>query len=184
VCLKPPHTTVNAKNHNTQKITDLIDQKSSYARSQKAALTSTLLQMDVDRFRFVLLSYLRLRLKKITSHPLHYSAGYGDRMSPAEKVFCDRYVDVFDMHFTESVLKYMPEYNDLKNLDAKEMTEIPDLKKYVFARVISEGELFVRELLGESLSEMEATFQKSDILIARYEKIKGYVEAGVIELIG
>jgi len=105
-------------------------------------------------------------------------------MSPAEKVFCDRYVDVFDMHFTESVLKYMPEYNDLKNLDAKEMTEIPDLKKYVFARVISEGELFVRELLGESLSEMEATFQKSDILIARYEKIKGYVEAGVIELIG
>tara|TARA_B110000967_G_C18496014_1_gene369141 strand:- start:56 stop:517 length:462 start_codon:yes stop_codon:yes gene_type:complete len=56
---------------------DLIDTKTdSGNKSMKGALEISLYQLELDRFRYLVVDYCRLRLKKIEEHVLHYMTNF------------------------------------------------------------------------------------------------------------
>lgn len=83
--------------------------------------------LQADRVRFLLNAYLRRRILKIQRFCMHIlSTSASERLSDAEAVFAEQYVDLMYAHLTESFLKNIPErfqaldgdalHNDMSNI--------------------------------------------------------------------
>lgn len=70
----------------------------------------TVLQMEADRIHFMLVSYHRIRLKKIERYAAHLVfSGEGERRcSPHEMTFLNGYVDLLNSHLHTSFLSKLP----------------------------------------------------------------------------
>merc|ERR1711903_246066 len=104
--------------------------------------------MEVDRTKYMVKSYLRLRLGKIQKFPLHIlsSAEYYNRLSKSEYNFVKRYVDLIDKHYKAAVLDKLPEAFREWTTRADDVNMIvePKLDTFVFCRVNEElGEVQV-----------------------------------------
>lgn len=91
-----------------------------------------LYQMEVERLRFVLTSYLRCRLAKIEAYWLYWVEN-PDPLSSPERLFLQKYSTSRAKVLEESALKHLP-----GKLPIKEMKVIPSKGSHVICRVLED----------------------------------------------
>ncbi|ESO90396.1 hypothetical protein LOTGIDRAFT_164323 [Lottia gigantea] len=157
-------------------------------RAKKGDFKVSIHRMEIDRIRYVLSSYLRIRLKKIenfTAHILHQECNRKDEdsplLSPEEFKFAKEYQNSIEGHFSTLALRHMPANS--QTLDPKLTVIKSNLDSYVFLQVNEEtqGILIEEETLetGEEIVDLE----KNDQHIMRYRPLAPHVNSGAVSLI-
>lgn len=99
-------------------------------------------QMELERIRYIMASYLRCRLQKIetyTRHILNEEAARNDdekRLSPEETKFAQEYLDNVEQHFHHIALQYMP---NMQRAEAEQRIVRPNLMSHVFIKANVSG---------------------------------------------
>lgn len=100
-------------------------------------------QMEVDRIRYIISSYLRTRLEKIETFTAHLlkrdreTINEDDRvMSKGEFEFAEAYLNNLGSHFHNSALKYMPNILQDFGEGVTVMEVKPNLNSSVFIRMV------------------------------------------------
>lgn len=141
------------------------------------------IQTELERFKFLVRSYLRARIAKIDRHTLHYLStdDLRARLSEMELAYATRHQALLHNHYLSSFLSSFPP--TLQNLnDAAagiSMIETPDLESAVFIRLLKNA-----LVEGRGVDTDDSTVMKeSDIVILRWSDAKPLVEAGSAELV-
>ncbi|KAF6152874.1 hypothetical protein GIB67_011345 [Kingdonia uniflora] len=148
-------------------------------------LTISLYQMDLDRYQFLLRSYLRTRLQKIEKYTIHISkTEMWNRLSRPEQKFAKRCKDSMEKHLTQSVLSKLPEgYRSIlqqsASSDAEDMVPEPQLDTFVFCKSNQYREVVQ---VGESGDE-QFDFAVDGLGVIRYTAIRELVETGKVDLV-
>lgn len=141
------------------------------------------IQTELERFKFLVRSYLRARISKIDRHTLHYlsSADLRARLSPTELAYATRHQALLHNHYLSSFLGSLPQ--GLQNLNDTagnvSMIDAPDLDAAVFVRMLKD-----RDVHGKG-TDADNTLPSSvgDVLIMRWSSAKEFVEDGSAELV-
>ncbi|CAG9332635.1 unnamed protein product [Blepharisma stoltei] len=128
-----------------------------------------LYQMDLDRVKYLLSSYLRSRLVKIQAYAL-WVVRQDDVnfLSPQEIDFLTKYYSIKTNHFKKTFLLGLP--NDLRSLESRKGQRVievsPQLDKHVFIKVIDD--------VGRVQTENSADIylEKGDIFFIPYNLVK------------
>ncbi|GAB1310456.1 GINS complex subunit [Madurella fahalii] len=141
------------------------------------------IQTELERFKFLVRSYLRARIAKIDRHTLHYLStdDLRARLSEMELAYATRHQALLHNHYLSSFLSSFPPA--LQNLnDAAggiSMIETPDLESAVFIRLLKNSLVEGRGVDTDDSTVM----RESDIVILRWSDAKPLVEAGSAELV-
>ncbi|XP_050398037.1 DNA replication complex GINS protein SLD5 isoform X1 [Patella vulgata] len=157
-------------------------------RAKKGDFKISIHRMEIDRIRYVLSSYLRIRLKKIedfTAYILHQESQRKEEdsplLSPEEYKFAKEYQTSVEGHFNSLALRHMPANS--QTLDPKLTVIQPNLDNYIFLRVNedTQGILIEEETLdtGEEIVDLE----KGDQHIMRYRPLAPHVASSAVSLI-
>jgi GINS complex subunit 4 len=163
-----------------------------------------ILQTELERFKFLVRSFLRARLAKvlpllpmvyhrttllhqltslkIDAHPLHYQThelSYS-LLSPSETQYLQAHQSLLTTHYQTSFLSQFPQ--SLQRLDDTaggiSMIDRPDAEKAVFMRVLKDcGTVNVEG------TDVRCEFRKGDVWVLRWNAVKDKVEQGDVELI-
>ncbi|XP_030848495.1 DNA replication complex GINS protein SLD5-like [Strongylocentrotus purpuratus] len=146
-------------------------------------------KMEIDRIRYVLSSYLRIRLRKIEKfvhHTLHKESTRGpdepNMLSPEEFTFAKEFAESLESNSNTVVLRHMPP--NLQSLDKQKLVPKPNLDSYVFLRANERQE----QILIEPELEDEQNAEVVDIdagsqYIMRYRPMGSLVASGAVSLI-
>jgi GINS complex subunit 4 len=141
------------------------------------------IQTELERYRYLVRSYLRARIAKIDRHTLHYLSTdeLRARLSEMEMAYATRHQALLHNHYLSSFLSSFPA--NLQNLnDAAagiSMIETPDLESAVFIRLLKDTPVEGRGVDEDTALDMS----ESDILILRWSDAKPLVEKGSAELV-
>ncbi|KAK0657675.1 hypothetical protein B0T16DRAFT_317425 [Cercophora newfieldiana] len=141
------------------------------------------IQTELERFKFLVRSYLRARLSKIDRHALHYLSTdeLRARLSDTEMAYASRHQALLHNHYLSSFLSSFPPA--LQNLNDTSggiaMVDTPDLESAVFIRLLNDSLVMGRGVDTDDTSE----FQEGDIVILRWSDAKSLVESGRAELV-
>ncbi|KAL0476347.1 gins4 [Acrasis kona] len=138
--------------------------------------TKTIKELEIDRLRFLVISYLRTRLLKIEKHVQYIieTEEMFDRLSPGEQKFAKQYFELQQAHLNTMFLGSIPDV--LKAGDEDNLRVEPNLNTYVFCRV--------REDLGQVDIEGEVVaLSTGDIYVLRSGSITPYIEQEQFDLI-
>ncbi|EFQ26220.1 hypothetical protein CGRA01v4_05292 [Colletotrichum graminicola] len=141
------------------------------------------IQTELERFKFIVRSYLRARIAKIDKHALHYlsSAALRARLSETELAYATRHQALLHNHYLSSFLSSFPP--QLQNLNDTagniSMIDGPDLDTAVFIRLLRDVDV---EGKGTD-SDGSLPGRAGDILILRWSSAKPVVDAGDAELV-
>ncbi len=142
------------------------------------------IQTELERYRYLVRSYLRARIAKIDRHTLHYLStdALRARLSEMELAYATRHQALLHNHYLSSFLSSFPP--NLQNLNdtaaGVTMIETPDLESAVFIRVLRDGVLVAARGVD---ADDDARMRESDILILRWSDAKPLVDAGSAELV-
>lgn len=151
-----------------------------------ADLKVSIHQLEVERIKFLLSSYLRCRLKKIQNNfgsiiRQHFE-GNETKLTPSELKFAQRFSEDISEHITQSALKHLP--NIVKSdFNLASVVPTPNLDKYVF--------VVVREPVEGLICDEETEDQVADVIdlevgdkyLIRYKLVKRFIENSQIDLI-
>merc|ERR1739841_250699 len=101
----------------------------------KEAMYAKLYQTELDRIKFVLNSYQRVRLQKIENSVVYIlqNPNMTNRLSAAERKYAAGYMKLWQDHCTRSFLHSISDqYN---KLDDEDMINTPNMDAFVFAKV-------------------------------------------------
>lgn len=141
------------------------------------------IQTELERYRYLVRSYLRARIAKIDRHTLHYLStdDLRARLSEMELAYATRHQALLHNHYLSSFLSSFPA--NLQNLnDAAagiSMIETPDLESAVFIRALKDTPVEARGVDTDAYADLK----ESDIVILRWADAKKLVEAGSAELV-
>jgi GINS complex subunit 4 len=141
------------------------------------------IQTELERFKFLVRSYLRARIAKIDRHTLHYLSDNDlrSRLAPTELAYATRHQALLHNHYLSSFLNAFPQ--QLQNLNdtagGVSMIDAPDLDTAVFVRMLTDKEIFGRG--SDRDNSLVAT--EGDILIMRWESARDMVTKGEAELV-
>ncbi|XP_076363056.1 DNA replication complex GINS protein Sld5 isoform X1 [Tachypleus tridentatus] len=146
-------------------------------------------KMELDRIRFVLNSYLRIRLEKIERFGAYFlslesqeEAENIELMSPEEKLFAQQYVGNIEGYLHDTILQHMPpnmEHFQLATVGSK-----PNLDSYVFFKVLKDTpNLVVEEGASETRESDIIDLEAGSQHIIRYRPIYRLLQNGTIKLI-
>ncbi len=141
------------------------------------------IQTELERYRYLVRSYLRARIAKIDRHTLHYLStdDLRSRLSEMELAYATRHQALLHNHYLSSFLSSFPA--GLQNLNDTaggiSMIETPDLDSAVFIRLLKNTFVTARGVDEDDAANM----RESDILILRWSDAKPLVEAGSAELV-
>jgi GINS complex subunit 4 len=141
------------------------------------------IQTELERFKYLVRSYLRARIAKIDKHTLHYLSTdeLRGRLSDMELAYATRHQALLHNHYLSSFLASFPPA--LQNLNDTaggiSMIETPDLESAVFIRLLKSALVEGRGVDTDDATNM----QVNDIVILRWSDAKPLVEAGSAELI-
>lgn len=158
-----------------------------------------ILQTELERFKFLVRSFLRARIAKvrrialnhtrrdingpqIDAHPLHYQThelSY-TLLSQSETQYLQAHQTLLTTHYQTSFLSQFPQ--SLQRLDDTaggiSMIDRPDTEKAVFIRVLRDcGAVTVEG------ADVRCEFRKGDIWVIRWNAVKEKVQLGDVELI-
>lgn len=140
------------------------------------------IQTELERFKYLVRSYLRARISKIDRHTLHYLStdALRARLSEMELAYATRHQALLHNHYLSSFLSSFP--SALQNLNDSagiNMVETPDLESAVFIRLLKDTLVEGRGV--DSDGAMDG--RESDIVILRWADAKTLVENGSAELV-
>lgn len=135
---KKSPTLLDAKPEVVECVLDQIKEMQNNIEQQNdASLKISIHQLEVERIRFVLTSYIRCRLTKLENNFGYYlrqhEAGITTKLSPKELEFVRNLSAMTSEHLEQSALKHMPAM--IRNIDLLSRVPPPNLEKYVFAAV-------------------------------------------------
>ncbi|ETV94897.1 hypothetical protein, variant 1 [Aphanomyces invadans] len=116
----------------TDLISDMVEQvqnQQSYVDDMSAdvatlteerSFTNKLYQMEIDRIKYMLASYLRIRLRKIEQHTMHVLNESLDKMSRGEIDYAHSFKDLYESHCRDLLLSRLP--NEHQQLDEPHMS--------------------------------------------------------------
>ena len=172
----------------------------------KMRVKSIILQTELERFKYLMRSFIRSRIAKVPSttarwkglhgltlsiiirpaqldkYPLHFlnSESHTSSLSPVEVQYTEAHHALLSSHYQSSFLAQFP--SALQGLSDTtggiSMVQGPDLDTAVFCRVLSDTS--VRSVEG---TDNSLKLNKGDIYIVRWRLIKEKVLASEIELI-
>ncbi|KFA70432.1 hypothetical protein S40285_00591 [Stachybotrys chlorohalonatus IBT 40285] len=149
----------------------------------KANFALIVIQTELERFKFLVRSYLRARIAKVDKHTLHYlsSDELRRRLSPTELAYATRHQALLHNHYLSSFLGSFPQ--QLQNLNDTagnvNMVDAPDLDTTVFIRMLCD-----RDVQGKGTdADVTLSAATGDILILRWSSAKPLVDIGDAELV-
>ncbi|RKP39485.1 hypothetical protein BJ085DRAFT_15087 [Dimargaris cristalligena] len=145
------------------------------------AFIAMLYQSELERIKFVIRSYLKVRLQKIERYIMLYASSEDHlaRMSLGERAFAVRYKSLFENHLHKTCLDKLPE--SLRSLDENNgnisMVTVPNLRSAVVCRVLTN--------VGDyAITETETVdMRKDNIFLVSYDSIQNLLDSHSIELI-
>lgn len=141
------------------------------------------LQTELERYKFLVRSYLRARVAKIDRHTLHYlsTAVLRSRLSETELAYATRHQALLHNHYLSSFLGSFP--NNLQNLNdtsgSVTMIDTPDLEAAVFVRLIRNAVVQGRGIDADG----KQVGKVGDIYILRWADAKSLVDEARAELV-
>ncbi|KDO26986.1 hypothetical protein SPRG_07699 [Saprolegnia parasitica CBS 223.65] len=145
--------------------------------TEERAFSNKLYQMEIDRIKYMIASYLRIRLSKIEQHTRHVLASSMDRLSSAEIEYATKYLEMLDGHFHDLVLAKFPV--EQRKLDADEMIDAPDLDTFVFCE--SKEDLGQVQCDDRGAEHIQVRQHNRHAL--RYRAIQSFVQDGTMTLL-
>ena len=142
--------------------------------SEVPEIVRSLHLLELERVRYVLSSYLRIRLSKIERYAEYTAAEDYGNLSSEENKFLKEYIENLDTLFENLALRHMPP--NLRTLDKEKAKVTPNLDEFVFARANE-------EIGGVMVEEEVVKFEKESVRILRYSAVKSLVEKGKVDLI-
>lgn len=166
---------IKAQIETIEEMTGDMDPKTNFAL--------IVLQTELERFKFLVRSYLRARIAKIDRHTLHYlsSATLRLRLSQTELAYATRHQALLHNHYLGSFLGSFPD--NLQNLNDTSgnvtMIDSPDVESAVFVRLLRDA-----VVEGKGIDEDDKQVGKAgDIYILRWSDAKSLVDAARAELV-
>ncbi|KAI6358449.1 GINS complex subunit [Pyricularia grisea] len=172
-----------------ERINDRIKQQIEHVEDMtgnmdpKTNFALIVIQTELERYKFLVRSYLRARMAKIDKHTLHYlsTPSLRGRLSETELAYATRHQALLHNHYLSSFLASFPPA--LQNLNDTagniSMIDTPDLDSAVFIRLLRDA--FVEGKGTDSDGAMEG--RDGDILILRWSDAKPLVDEGNAELV-
>uniref|UniRef100_A0AAV1UNJ7 DNA replication complex GINS protein SLD5 n=1 Tax=Peronospora matthiolae TaxID=2874970 RepID=A0AAV1UNJ7_9STRA len=162
---------------NQQEYVDSMNEDRDQLTEQKC-LVNKLYQMEIDRLRYMVSSYLRTRLRKIEKFAFHLLEDdeLMQRLSVKERSFAQQFMMLYESHVNDLALSKLDE--ESRSLSAEGMVLKPNLDGFVFCQGKDAG--------GVQCDDKGASFVQvasSDRYVLRYRSVQAHVESGAIELI-
>ncbi|ETK85017.1 hypothetical protein, variant 1 [Phytophthora nicotianae P10297] len=147
---------------NQQEYVDSVYEDRTQLTEEKS-FVNKLYQMEIDRLRYMVSSYLRTRLRKIEKFAIHILQDevLTQRLSVKERNFAQQFVMLFESHV-----------NDLA------IVSEPNLDSFVFCQGKEAGGVQCDDKGGDFVQVTSA-----DRYILRYRSVQEHVQAGAIDLI-
>jgi GINS complex subunit 4 len=149
-----------------------------------------IIQTELERFKFLVRSFLRARLKKIDQHPLHIRAQHTASLdtlqpllSPSELQYLTSHQALLSQHYSASFLSQFPA--SLQRLDDTtggiSMIDKPDEDKAVFIRALRDiGTVFIDG------TDRRLEVKRGDVWVVRWSAVRRWAVGsgtGDVELI-
>lgn len=144
-------------------------------------------KMELDRIKFVLSSYLRIRLEKIEkfgAHLLHQEqqgSTESSLMSDEERTFAQGYVSSIKNYIDEAALKNMP--SNMQSMKLEEIGSKPLMNSSVFIRVKKECRGVMIEETSEYGDDEIIDLMQDSQHVLRYKPVATLLKEGFIQLI-
>ncbi|KAB1257672.1 DNA replication complex GINS protein SLD5 [Camelus dromedarius] len=169
-------------------IEQLDHMEENLRRAKKGDLKVSIHQMEMERIRYVLSSYLRCRLMKIEKFFPHIlekekTRGEGEpsSLSPEEFAFAKEYMTNTETYLKNVALKHMPP--NLQKVDLLKAVPKPDLDSYVFLRVKERQENLLVEPETDEQRDYVIDLEEGSQHLIRYKTIAPLVASGAVQLI-
>lgn len=163
------------------------------------------MQTELERYKFLVRSYLRARLAKLDAHTLHYLQGHSRavddgsdsqavqssaggqrkiRLSPHELAYATHRQALLHAHFLSSFLGVFPPQQQHLNDRAGNvnMVDAPDDESAVFVRLLREDARFA-VVRGVESDMKDLGGKVGDIFIVRWRDARDLVKSGGAELV-
>ncbi|KAH7471012.1 hypothetical protein PRIC1_003180 [Phytophthora ramorum] len=163
---------------NQQEYVDSVYEDRTQLTEEKSFINK-LYQMEIDRLRYMVSSYLRTRLRKIEKFAVHIlgDAVLTQRLSMKERHFAQQFVMLLESHMNDLALgKFAEEH---RSIAAKGMVPEPNLDTFVFCEAKDEVGGVQCDDKGDDFVQMHPV----DRYVLRYRSVQSHVEAGGVELI-
>jgi GINS complex subunit 4 len=157
----------------------------------KTNFSLIIIQTEVERWKFLMRSFLRARIAKIDKHTLHYLSkpAFLERLSETEVAYATRRQQLLHGHYLASFLGSFPQ--NLQNLNdtagGTTMIGGPDEEGGVFVRglgsrsIAGEENVVVRGRGRDGDGEIEVA--RGEVVVARWSDVRGLVDKGEMELV-
>jgi len=155
---------------------EMNDAKNSQPEDLDSGLHVRLRRIDLDRSRYLLRDYLRLRLWKLTQYPQHYlEPAHMELLSDAERTFLRDFWDAKRGYLENRLLGGLPPQ---KQALTEEMVRRPVVDRHVYARFAGEvGAIEVppSATQGTQSSPTSLSPKKGDTIIIRYSLVRKFL---------
>lgn len=155
------------------------------AQADTTDIIRTMMAIELTRLKYMLRSYLRVRLFKIEKYVMHCieSEEVRNRLSSLEQSYAYDYVRLIGTHLKTHVTSKLPEAFSSVTKQASahpenDMVPVPDIGHHVFVRV--ERDLGEIEMYEDGTTQ---ELQPGDLYIMRYKVIKDYLKDGGVQLV-
>ncbi|XP_015609842.1 DNA replication complex GINS protein SLD5 [Cephus cinctus] len=149
----------------------------------KGSMKSLIHQMEINRIRFIISSYLRCRLEKIEQYAMHILTEEAQRgredgyLSSDELRFAKDYLSSIELLFRTLALQHMP--NVLQKFEIETMTVKPNIHAHVFLRANKR----ITGIIVPGTVDEEVDFEEGSQHIVQYSAVADLVKNGDIQLI-
>ncbi|KAJ8025915.1 DNA replication complex GINS protein SLD5 [Holothuria leucospilota] len=158
-------------------------------RCKKGDMRILIHKMEIDRIRFVISSYLRLRLEKIEKFHeeiLHRESGRKEEdpllLSEQELSFAKEYSQSVKEHAKVLVLNHLPQ--NFQKLDREKTAPKPDLDQHVFLKANrNQDQVLIEPELEDDPSAEVVDLVKDSQYIMRFRPLVPLVTDGAVSLI-
>ncbi|KAL9637652.1 MAG: hypothetical protein Q9204_001785 [Flavoplaca sp. TL-2023a] len=141
------------------------------------------IQTELERFKFLVRSFLRTRMAKIDKYALYMlsTPTQTARLSASELQYANTHQTLLEAHYRSSFLTQFP--TSLQRLDDTaggiSMVEQPDTDTAVFVRVLRDIEV---PIVIEG-TDTDFEMRRGDVYVVRWSAVREYVMNGDAELI-
>ncbi|KAL8980998.1 MAG: hypothetical protein Q9205_004084 [Flavoplaca limonia] len=141
------------------------------------------IQTELERFKFLVRSFLRTRMAKINKYALYMlsTPTQTARLSASELQYANTHQTLLEAHYRSSFLTQFP--TSLQRLDDTaggiSMVEQPDTDTAVFVRVLRDIEV---PIVIEG-TDTDFEMRRGDVYVVRWSAVREYVMNGDAELI-
>ncbi|KAL8808500.1 MAG: hypothetical protein Q9182_000051 [Xanthomendoza sp. 2 TL-2023] len=142
-----------------------------------------IIQTELERFKFLVRSFVRTRIAKIDKHALYMLSNPSQtaRLSASELQYVNSHQTLLEAHYRSSFLSEFP--SSLQRLDDTaggiSMIEQPDVDTAVFVRVLRD----VDEPIVVEGTDIDFEMRRGDVYVVRWSAVREHVLSGNAELV-